>query len=174
MGHQLHAVIGPTGPVSAFASQWARARLVSLPQAFALVPVTDALHDDIVERVAIGEADPFEGFVLLSAGVEAVLREASRVGPLAYIETDYFGGHGSQSAVAWDRGRMLAGPYTTGEEHRWSFRACLPAQWAINRVLSRMGVRALPFGDGFASLGLGKYRHTDDAAGLDACDDAAS
>jgi hypothetical protein len=166
MGRMIQAVIGRTAPVSEFASRWVLARLIPLHQDFAMVPVTDALHDDIVELANISKPDPFDGFMLLAAGVEAALREASAVGALAYIETEYFGGISSQCAIAWDRGRVLVGPVTT--KTTWDHLGVShhpPGEWAINLVLAELGVRAVGKMDRFDSLGLGNYRETNVAAG---------
>src|SRR4051812_35549678 len=98
VGHVLHAVIGPKASVAEFASRWWRARQFDLPQDFALVPLNAALYDDIVELADARQSDPFQEFVRLSAGVKLAIEEVSNVGPLAYIETDYFGGVGTQVA----------------------------------------------------------------------------
>jgi hypothetical protein len=100
MGHVLHAVIGPKASLSAFAGNWHGARVIDLPQSFGLVPLTSSLHDDIVELASIDRPDPIPGFERLSAGLEEVLRQASNIGQLAYIETDYFGGIGTQGQRA--------------------------------------------------------------------------
>src|SRR5262245_40171270 len=118
MGHALHAVIGRPAPIAQFASRWFSAHLVRLPQGFALVPLTESLHDEIVAAEKSEAPDLFPQFERLSASVEAALREASASGPLAYLETDYFGGCGTQSAVAWDRGSVLSVPFKT--ETSWN------------------------------------------------------
>jgi hypothetical protein len=112
MGHMLHAVIGPETPVARFAGSWVLARLVHLPQGFALVPLTAALHDDIADLANLRKADPFLDFERLSAGVEFVLRvDISHVGPVAYVETDYFGGYGTQKV--WNKQEVFLGPLKT-------------------------------------------------------------
>src|SRR5262249_8022642 len=108
MGHVLHAVIGRKAPIGQFASRWISAHLVRLPHDFALILLTESLHDEIMAAEQSTAPDPIPQFERLSASVEAALREASVSGPLAYIETDYFGGCGTQSAVAWDRGGVLS------------------------------------------------------------------
>jgi hypothetical protein len=155
MSHVLHAVIGPRPAVADFASCWHLARLIDLPQDFAMVPLTAALHDDIVELAGLDRPDPFPEFERLSAGVEAALKEASSAGSLGYIETDYFGGCGTQSAIAWAGGRVVAGPFKT--EPTWNgqdFETSLAGEWAINRVLAALGVWTRGELDAFDMLGL--------------------
>jgi hypothetical protein len=161
MGHVLHAIIGPKVTVTAFVSRWARARLVDLPLDFALVPLTPSLHDDIVELADIHQPDPFHGFERLSAGIGHVLCDISRVGPFAYIETDYIGGVGVQRAVAWKGGLVLTGPFTS--ETFWDEtgpQTKPPGERAINRVLSAIGVWTRGDVDPFDMIGLGKFRDT--------------
>lgn len=159
MSHVLHAVIGPKPSVAGFASLWHRARLVDLPQGFALVPLTAALHDDIAELAGADRRDTFPEFARLSVGVERAVSEASAGGPLGYIETDYFGGCGTQRAIAWDRGRILAGPYAT--ETTWdgaAYRTSPEGERAVNRVLAALGAWTRGRLDAFDSLGLGRFR----------------
>lgn len=165
MGHVLHAVIGHKAPIAELAAGWWRARRIDLPQDFALVPLTAALHDDIVDLADARESDPFPGFERLSAGMAIVLENASRVGPLAYIETDYFGGVGRQMAVAWQNGKVLLGPLQS--ETVWTkegMPGSRPVDQAINRVLAAVGVWTQGDADRFDTLGLGKFRITESCA----------
>jgi hypothetical protein len=165
MGHVLHAVIGPMPCVSAFACCWNQARLVPLPQGFALVPLSGALFDDIRELANIDRPDPFPGFERLSAALEAVLRAVSRHGALAYIETDYFGGCGSQSAVAWSGSRLLSEPFRTETTWKGSRFETIPdGERAINAILAAVGVWRRGEADCFDMLELGKFRNTDEIA----------
>lgn len=162
VSHVLHAIIGAEPAVSVFAGRWHLARRVELPQGFAMVPLTPDLYDDIAELAALTRPDPFPGFERLSAGVEAAVREATAAGWLGYIETDYFGGCGTQSAVAWASGRVSAGPFRT--ERRWDgadFQTTPAGPRAINRVLTLLGVRANGAADEFDALGLGRFRSTE-------------
>jgi hypothetical protein len=164
MGHVLHAVIGQKAPVGQFAGRWRSAYLVGLPQGYALVPLTESLHDEIAAAGQSELRDPFPLFVHLSASVENVLKEASAVGSLAYIETDYFGGCGTQMAVAWDRGELV-GPFKT--ETTWNgsnFVVDPPGEWAINRALATLGVVPTAGKDAFDTVGLGRLRVTESVA----------
>jgi len=165
MGHVLHAVVGPKTTVAEFASRWTGARRVDLRQVFALVPLTAALHDDIVELTDLKASDPHPGFERLSAGVALALQEVSRIGPVGYVETGYFGGVGTQKAVAWEGGKLLLGPFHT--ETVWTEegpRTNPPGEGAINRVLAKLGVWTRGAVDPFDMLELGKFRDTESLA----------
>jgi hypothetical protein len=162
MGHVLHAVIGRRTAVAEFAGPWLSAHLVRLPQGFALVPLTESLFDEIAATGRSEAPDPFTQFERLSERVEVALKGASTTGPLAYIETDYFGGCGTQSAVAWDRRGILAGPFKT--ETSWSGSHHVvkpPGEWAINRVLAALGVVPAAEEDEFDTMSLGQFRSTE-------------
>jgi hypothetical protein len=162
--HTLHAVIGPISPVTEFAGRWVQAQLVPLPQRFGLVPITAALFDDIQELAMLDEPDPFAGFSHLSAALVQAIVEATRSGPLAYVETDYFGGIGRQSAIAWNKGRLEVGPLTTetaGSDN--AYPAPPLSEGAINQALRYLGVWRQNGQDEFDMLGLGRYRSAEAA-----------
>ena len=74
----------------------------------ALVPLCEQLFHDIdLPGFPLG---PDWAFDRLSSGVAAVLTAASRVGPVVYLEADYAGGLGRQSAVAWLDCYVVYGP----------------------------------------------------------------
>jgi hypothetical protein len=139
------------------------ARLVELNQGFAMVPLTAALPDAIVELASLRTPDPYPGFERLSAGIEHVLRiQASQAGPLAYVETDYFGGVGEQRAIAWRSGEVLVGPFFSRTDRGDSGLHTEPSgERAVNRVLSALGVTTRGRTDPFEALALGQYRHTE-------------
>jgi hypothetical protein len=161
MGHVLHAIIGPKAAIMEFASRWLASRFVELEQGFALVPFTATLHDDILD-LDLKKPDPFPGFERLSAAVESVLREISCIGPLGYIETDYFGGQGTQRAIAWKGGKVLLGPFQS--ETFWDEtgkKTKPPGERAVNRVLTALGIWTRGTADPFEMIGLDKFRDTD-------------
>ena len=67
---------------------------------------------------------------------------------LAYIETDYFGGTGTQAGVLYEDGRVSLGPENGGG--------------TIETLLEALGVRPSPGQDRFAALELGRYRRMPD------------
>jgi hypothetical protein len=120
------------------------AEMAVLDQRLLLMPITDDLLREL------GEEDPsdpqlvgcFEG---LSARVEEFAVSLSRVAPIAYVETEYFGGVGVQGAAVWIDGarRLLIEPCESGP---------------INDALRLLGVVAREGVDEFDSVGLGRHR----------------
>jgi hypothetical protein len=74
--------------------------------------------------------------------------------PIAYIETDYFGGTGEQCAISWSQGTILCGPLRSNEKTPFNHRA-------INCVLQSLGVLRGNSCDEFAALGLNRYRENE-------------
>ena len=162
MGHTLSGVIGPATQVAEFANRWVRARLIHLPQRFALVPLTHALHDDIVELAGLDDEDPFGVFSFLSAGVSEAVRQASRGGYLGYLETDYFGGTGAQCAIAWFDGRICIGPVASQSSAGMADSSRRSASFgAVHQVLVAMGVTTRTGQDAFDALRLGTFRRVE-------------
>ena len=164
MSHTLRAVIGPIPPVTEFAGRWVQAHLISLPQRFGLVPMTAALLADIQELAMLDEPDPFADFAHLPAALAQAIMEATRSGPLAYVETDYWGGIGRQSAIVWNKGRLVLGPLgseTAGPMN--AYPAPPLSEGAVNQALRYLGVWRQNGQDEFDMLGLGRYRSTEGA-----------
>ena len=80
---------------------------------------------------------------------------SSQHGPVAWVETDYFGGNGSQSAAAWVGGEAVVGPSKSGAETG-------PPDGAINLALRCIGVTCGEGGDEFDAIGLGWYRDNEE------------
>ncbi len=115
----------------------------------AFVPMTDALFDHLRALFPTTTGgEPPEFWKLSAAGV-AWLERVSAAGPVAYVETEYFGGHGDQAAGVWESGRITFGPR----------RAHIGP---INEALKRLGVNRTEKQDEFDVAGLGRYRRTDD------------
>lgn len=68
--------------------------------------------------------------------------------PVAHVTAEFFGGAGAQTAVLYLDGR----PHTKFET----------GYHAINAALHALGITAEPPNDAFDTLGLGRYRHTED------------
>lgn len=74
-----------------------------------------------------------------------LLQEYSSHTKFAYIETDYFGGVGTQGGVLYENSRVAIEPRS--------------GAGTINLILRELGVACVPGKDEFDSLNLGKYRH---------------
>ena len=145
MGHHIRAVAGEREAVLALSRGWVEAQVVELPQDFALLFLTDGLWDRLEEAFPGPEGPDCPVLVAWDGAVSRFLREGSRDHPLGYIETDYFGGHGTQAGVLLECGEVVLGP--------------AEGEGTINWVLRALGVVSQAGKDEFDTLGLGNYRH---------------
>lgn len=147
MGHHIEAFIARLAVLQQGFKYPAAAPLIPLAQGFALLPVTDALEKAPGDG---GEAEnPYTEFWRLSGPLAGLGKEISEAGKVAYVETDYFGGSGSQAAMLWDAGEVIGPPYQS-------------RIGAINQVLARLGVEKGDAADCFEALGLDRYRSNEE------------
>lgn len=128
------------------------AHLVTLPQSFGLIPVTERLLAFLHEE-APGPFPTRPGFEYLSPAMEHWLAPFSQAGSIAYLEAEYFGGAGAQVAAVWTRGVLTLEP-----------GAGAPS---INDALRVLGVVAKDGLDEFDTLHLGRCRETERWTSLD-------
>lgn len=144
MGHKINAFIGKDHAIQKLSDSWIKARAVPLKQGCSMVYLTDGLFDDITELY--GTDDELNGaqFESFTTAVFELMQEYSNCCMLAYIETDYFGGTGTQSGILFKNGRVIIEP--TQKEN------------IINIILHELGVYREDGKDEFDSIELGKYR----------------
>ncbi|MBQ4835746.1 hypothetical protein [Pseudoalteromonas luteoviolacea] len=139
----IHAIVGKSDVISKIASNWVVAELVVLKQGYSVIQVSDQLLDDINELVNSEKEAPYPEFYKLSSSLHELLKSESINKTLAYIESDYFGGIGAQSAVLYINSETVLGPLKT--EVKWcsntnQYNQEPKGQLAINSVLSLLGV----------------------------------
>ena len=153
MGHHIEAVVGSPDIVGKLVPGNATIPLLfglALVPHFRFYPNEDDFESDY-------QADgPYSDELLkLSSRFAERLRLAtSDGGSLVYLETDYFGGTGTQAAIAWKGGKIVVPPTRA-------------AGGIINTALREIGVarasapmfRRRP--DEFDTLGLGQFRDFD-------------
>ncbi|MBI4752475.1 MAG: hypothetical protein HY774_28625 [Acidobacteria bacterium] len=157
MGHCLQAFLGSEALLGEIVQTRLTAIFIPLSQGLAMIPVTEAVYDSLATIEERGSFDP--RFLFLSPKLNHFGQTHSENGHLAYIETDYFGGAGSQGAIVWSKGKILFGPAVTGNRPDLQVDR-LPAD-AINCALKILGVEKGHWVDEFEALGLGKYRSQD-------------
>jgi hypothetical protein len=149
VGYSIEGVVGSAEVLSAAAAEHPEAVVVPLAQGFGLVPMTDALFDSISDGRS---SRPF-GFWKFPGGFELVLCTWSLIGPVAFLEAEYFGGVGRQQVAVWARGSLalgpLSGPAPAGDS-------------PISQALAFLGVKRGDHYDEFDALGLNRYRETAD------------
>ncbi len=121
------------------------ADLIELPQGFGMILMTDKLLRDVEELAEISDEIVFPGLDRFTEAVRELMERYSFHTKLAYIETDYFGGAGTQGGLLYENGSAAVAPQVSGAG-------------VINALLSELGVRCGSGKDEFDSLGLSKYR----------------
>ncbi|MFG3422307.1 hypothetical protein [Micromonospora sp. NPDC048063] len=158
MGYQLSAVVADAELLREQTPDLDHAVLGELRQDFALLPVTSQLVEELTGALpdySVAERSPEEPFhLVLSAALAGVLARWSRSGPVAYVEAEFAGGVGYQSAVVWLGGGVSWGPRVDG--HLDGPRA----EWPLNAALVRLGAEPGAWIDPFAELGLHVERST--------------
>lgn len=150
MGHSVQLIIGRGAAVQAFLRQWPGARVVELREGWQAIPVEDALYAAI-EAKAPGASRPPE-LDVSPLGLDQALAGATEGGGgLAYVETEYFGGAGGQSATAFVDGREAMAP-----------QRARGGGGTINQALRAIGVTRSTPHDEFDTIGLGERRSMDD------------
>ncbi len=143
MGHHIRGVVAMLPDAPVITASLDVSTVVPLGGGCVFVPLTDhafdALHDV--------PGDALAGFEWLTPKVESALSRAHAVLSFAWVETEYFGGVGTQAAALYHRGRR-----------EWA--AAAPGD-VINRALEALGVRPDPGLDAFDTVGLGRFRSMD-------------
>lgn len=177
MGHHIRGFVAEADALRGAMHRYGHFRVAPLRGGLGFVPLTEALADEMDERTC--ERDDGSGRealapeilkrVLLRPVEMRVAAELSRGFPLAYIETDYWGGKGEQFAMAWAGGCVVYGP--AGPKRRGPINGALAAlrvrrtarlksrrRWArLLRVAA-----GLVGADEFGNAGLTHYRDMDD------------
>ncbi len=153
MGYFLQAVVSTEPVLRTVAGSVEGACVVPLGQHLSLLPMTDELFDAVT---AAGGGE-LAGFWKVPAGFADTVATCSAGGPIAYVEADYFGGSGTQSAQVWAGGETVLGPLHSASEEP------APADGSpISQALRRLGAVKGEHFDEFDAIGLGRHRDTDD------------
>ena len=136
--------------MAAFLRRWPGSRAVELRGGWQAIPVDDGLYAAI-EAAAPGATRPPE-LDMAPFGLDQALAAATETGGgLAYIETEYFGGTGGQSAMAFvDDQEVMAPQRSRG------------GGGPINQALRAIGVKRDGDTDEFDVVGLGERRSMTD------------
>jgi hypothetical protein len=152
MSHHIRGFIARADDLRRAAADFAGAQVVPLSLGFGFLPITEQLAGD-------DEPAPFEYMERLTTRLGAWAEAASVAFPLAYAETDYFGGHGWQAAVAWVGGNVVFGPVRTSDLYVDGKYTPTPLlEGAINRAVRLVGVDRGSVRDEFDAIGLGRHR----------------
>lgn len=157
MGHSINAVVGPLDSVARIVEAAGCPPPTSLPFGLVIAPLGHAQIDRLT-GCNLGEVA--EGFKYLSPSLEEGLSDAARGGAFAYIETQYFGGTGTQAAALFlDR----SPPFRRAASDA---KASIGPDSPINSALRSLGVRVSSGQDEFEAVNLSRFRDLE-ALGLD-------
>jgi hypothetical protein len=136
--HQICAVVAPT---TARAAERLGTAVVELTDALQLVPMTNQLFDALNDP----NAAVVEPFFLMTTHVLG--RLGSSLDVFAYIETEYFGGSGTQRAGVWRGTKTLVAPREGSA--------------SVNAALAALGVTRGGALDEWDAVGLVRFRTMD-------------
>ena len=166
MAHNLQAIVFKSGSVGQRAKVLPKRVRVRLDQGLELILLRDDLfeqiHDSYTDKPThLGGRKP--SLPLLLDLFAAMACEFSLNSKAAYIETNYFGGFGDQSAILWEKGVVVYGPETLKTDSMLQNASHDDrANWPINRVLRELGAKRKGKFDEFAGIGLDRIRDTED------------
>jgi hypothetical protein len=148
--HSVHLIVGRGEAIARFLQRWPGSRAVDLAGGWQAIPLEDDLYE-LIGATYAGLSKP-DALDMAPAGLIEALAEASSPGAmLAYVETEYFGGTGGQSAVAFADGQPVFGPARSKG-----------ASGPINGALRVIGVQRMGSQDEFDTIGLGARRTMED------------
>ncbi len=145
MGHCIQAVIGKHNDVCKITKDWVHVNEILLPQEFGMVLMTDDFMCDVGELAEGSDEVVFPRLDCFTGAVKKLMERYSLRTNIAYFETNYFGGAGTQGGLLYENGSIAVAPRVA-------------ESGVINALLAKMGVRRESGKDEFDSLGLGKYR----------------
>ncbi len=161
LAYELHGVVAAPEVLAPIVERFPHARPSLLDGAeLALLPMCADLFTAIdLEGFPLS---PETGFERLSPGVAAVLTASSRRGPVAYLEADYLGDLGRQTAAVWLDCQVVYGPRLLSRGEPFPTAVDGLGGSPIVEALRYLGVQAVGCHDEFVVLGLGRHRSTDD------------
>ncbi len=146
MGHYISGIVAELDLVREFASSVSLHAPAVLTDGLGFLPLS-ADHLDFLFPVQGGFDD---AMTYLSDSLKVALSELSANGLVAFVETEYHGGQGVQSAVVYDQGHCILGPITNDSG-------------AISGAMKLLGVTVDPgLHDEFESVGLCRHRNNED------------
>lgn len=150
--HRLRLFVAEAAVLARFRDAVPSAHVYALTAAARclVIPFDEDLQDALHRCIGTGDWPPTVTHALSTTDM-AFAAQASGTGPLAYIETDYTGAVGTQTAALWRAGRLAIPPLTIDTA---TALARPPAVWPINAVLRALAIEASPPDDEFTAFGL--------------------
>ena len=160
MGHHINALIGTREALKSFTAKFASPAPTELPFNLVIIP----LDEQRLDVIAMSVEPAIDGFTYLTPRMAEEIA-AALSGPALYLETEYFGGIGGQSAAYFANGQLRWwGAESSEAAPAGSALADLYEKTAnggkspINEGLSRLGVAGSAERDEFDEIGLQRFR----------------
>lgn len=148
MGYSLEALICKDTLSSIITNEFKSAKRICLVGDLFLIPYNTDLYEEVNCNKLSVVVDKFE---FLNDTLFNYLLSESFIEPIAYIEADYFGGTGGQSAILLDKGEIVI-----------DIRFSDSGYGAVNLVLKEFGVTKGINADEWDTVGLLRHRSTEE------------
>ncbi|MEB2846211.1 hypothetical protein GAO09_06180 [Rhizobiales bacterium RZME27] len=159
MGQRIIGLVGKRTALNETIKIVGAQYLAPLQQDLFILP----LGHSALDALATYEKPSHTGFTYLGPELEQALRNASAKDGFLYIESDFFGGIGSQAAALFRDARLIWKEARALGEEPALFSQLLgcEAKWPVNEGLRAMGVQRRSDMDEFSAIGLHEYRAPD-------------
>jgi len=165
MGHCIQAIVYKSGSIGGRGKAYSEVAHIHLEQGFMLLLQHECLLNEL--EVAYSEKPTHLGgnkpsLPMLYAPFAALACDFSASSKIGYLETDYFGGMGTQSAIMWEKGKVVYGPKTHTIDS--TFPSPTKEDLAsnpINTLLQNLGAKRSGCIDEFEGVGLDRIRSMD-------------
>ena len=107
MGHHIAGIVASPEVLRSFSQMHCLHQGIHLVDDWAFLPLSASHIDSFLEHPPTGY---IEEFIHLSEQLQREFITLSLNGPLVYLETDYFGGNGTQGAVMFEDGQIVCRP----------------------------------------------------------------
>lgn len=148
MGYQLQAIICKDKLSNIITHEYKSAGRVHLKDNLYIIPFTQNFYDEVNQY---SESNHFDKFEYLNERLFNFLSQKSLIEPIAYVEADYFGGTGGQSAIMFEKSKIII-----------DIRYTDTGYGAINSVLKEFGISKENNNDEWDTVGLLRHRKTED------------
>ena len=160
MGHHINALIGSHEALKTLVTRLGSPAPTELSFGLIIIP----LDEQRLDAIAMSVESAIDGFTYLTPHMAEEIAVAVS-GPSLYVETDYFGGKGGQSAAYFENGRLTWQGAESSEAASEGMsvadlreKRCNGGKSPINEGLSRLGVVRSDDCDEFDQIGLHRFR----------------
>lgn len=155
MSFELRALVAPKKTLEAVAARLPGAKVAELAEGLGLLPLPAALEAALKPE----DRKPVLDGLRLGERVSGLAREASKAGPIAYVEADYSAGRDFQGAVLFSGGGVSWGPRC--DRAAWDPREPAMTERPVNAALRALGVQRGDYGDEWDAVALARHSTTE-------------